>query len=146
MNSAAPAEVWRKSASLVEGEQERDSAHEMITDECAAEFLDHACQGEHRGQAWRSKRAQELLQEKPGLTQHSLHCAAACADLATLQAMLIQDRAAVEQLGGPRSWPPLLYLCNSRLGDHSGDALAAARLLLEAGADANAHFMAQGLC
>ena len=51
--------------------------------------------------------------------------------------------AAVNRRGGPRRWPPLLYVCYSRveLGDGAGAAIAAARVLLERGADPNAHFM-----
>ncbi|HET8761985.1 MAG TPA: ankyrin repeat domain-containing protein, partial [Gemmatimonadales bacterium] len=50
---------------------------------------------------------------------------------------------AVHQIGGPRNWPPLLYLCAARLpqpqaAEHS---VAIARLLLDLGADPNAFYL-----
>jgi hypothetical protein len=50
---------------------------------------------------------------------------------------------AVNALGGPHRWPPLLYLAYSRVG--TGDPLGVARLLLDAGADPNAGFLWEGL-
>ncbi|WP_053225858.1 ankyrin repeat domain-containing protein [Solirubrobacter soli] len=50
---------------------------------------------------------------------------------------------AVNALGGPHRWEPLLYVLYSRVP--GGDALAVARLLLEAGADPNAGYLWEGL-
>ena len=61
--------------------------------------------------------------------------------------MLADDPAAVDREGGPYQWPPLLYLCFSRIPDALPErsSLACARLLLEAGADPNAGFLWEGL-
>ena len=47
------------------------------------------------------------------------------------------------QPAGPRRWPPLLYLCYSRVTEQlpGADAIGSARLLIEHDADPNAHFM-----
>ena len=49
--------------------------------------------------------------------------------------------------GGPHRWPPLLYLCYSRIPDAVPErsSLDCARLLLEAGADPDAGFLWEGL-
>jgi len=54
------------------------------------------------------------------------------------------DRARVA--GGPQGWPPLLYLTYGRIdGRRDGETyLAAARALLDAGADPDAHFLDGG--
>lgn len=51
--------------------------------------------------------------------------------------------SAVNAAGGPHRWEPLVYLAYSRACDDG--ALEVARLLLEAGADANAGFLWDGL-
>jgi ankyrin repeat protein len=55
----------------------------------------------------------------------------------------LSSRLPVDTLGGPHRWAPLLYLAYSRVP--GGDALAVARLLLDAGADPNAGFLWEGL-
>lgn len=57
--------------------------------------------------------------------------------------MLDAQPEAVSEIGGPRRWPPILYLCSAR--PIGGDALERApdtlRLLLERGADPNAFYL-----
>ena len=61
--------------------------------------------------------------------------------------MLTDDPAAVEREGGPYQWPPLLYLCFSRIPDAVPErsGLACAGPLLGAGDNPNAGFFWEGL-
>ena len=52
-------------------------------------------------------------------------------------------RGELNASGGIRTWPPLLYLVNSRVLLDDADAVAAAGALLDAGADPNAYDLAQ---
>ena len=97
--------------------------------------------------AERWERASQLLAEHPGLARSSVHVAAAAADVAALDALLTADPSRATQEGGPYRWEPLLYLAYGRLdppGDEA-DTLAAARLLLDHGADPNAGYLWHGL-
>jgi hypothetical protein len=86
-------------------------------------------------------RAVALLAERPELSAASIHTAAAAGDEAAARAFLARDPELASQVGGPFGWEPLLYLAYSRLG---GDALPAARLLLDHGADPNAGYLWAG--
>ena len=90
-----------------------------------------------------------LLQSDGELTRRSISAAAAVADLGAISALLESDRALAEQRGGPRAWPPLLYLCYSTYRLHDGDAAArraqSGRALIAAGADVNAKGKEAGL-
>lgn len=92
-------------------------------------------------------RAARLLADQPDLVEKSVGVAAAAADPVALDHHLVADPEAARRPGGPFDWPPLLYLGYSRLGlaGPPGDAPAALRLLLDAGADPNAGFLWQGL-
>lgn len=91
--------------------------------------------------------AARLLGEHPDLVAGSVETAAAAADPVALGHHLADDPDAVRRSGGPFDWPPLLYLCYSRLGlaGAPGDAPAALQLLLAAGADPDAGYLWQGL-
>ncbi len=87
-------------------------------------------------------RAADLLAEDPALATATAGTLAACAEADLLAELLDRDRAAVSRETGPHRWPPLLYLCYSRLG--VGDPVATMRVLLAAGADPNAGFLWRG--
>ncbi|MBL8930624.1 MAG: hypothetical protein JNL54_10910 [Kineosporiaceae bacterium] len=87
--------------------------------------------------------AARLLSAHPDLPDRSTHAAAAAADPHVLAAHLREDPAAASREGGPFGWAPLLYLTYSRVSPV--DAVAAAEVLLDAGADVNAGFLWQGL-
>lgn len=101
-------------------------------------FIDHACL-RYNGddQAWRYARASQWLGELPALGR-DFHGALVAADVAMLQQYLQQDPALATRPGGPRNWPPLMYITYSRIEQNAAQAVAAARLLLDHGADPDA--------
>ena len=83
--------------------------------------------------------AAQLLADHPDLPSHNLFVAAACAAVAEVRRHLAGRQAAACVTGGPHGWSPLLYQAYAR---HNPDVelaatLETARLLLDAGADAN---------
>jgi ankyrin repeat protein len=121
------------------------------SDEQAAMLLDLAClqygirHGEdqysgHFDSPERRQRAARLLQRNPRLSEHSLHSAAVCGDLASARRLLKRNPEAASEPGGHRRWVPLLFLTYGRLPipAASDNALAMAKLLLDHGADPNA--------
>ncbi|HAA75167.1 TPA: hypothetical protein DCE37_08620 [Candidatus Latescibacteria bacterium] len=87
----------------------------------------------------RRERATRLLIETPDLTQLHVHAAAAAADVAPLNRHIEADPDCVNQLGGVRSWPPLMYLVYIRVFVDGSDPIGAMQALLEAGADSTFH-------
>lgn len=92
---------------------------------------------------WQS--AADLLTAHPDLTERHVWAAASAVDTGALSRHLRTDSARAQ--GGPFGWEPLMYLCYSRvsLGRTRDDLLAAARLLLDAGADPNAGYLWCGM-
>ena len=87
--------------------------------------------------------AARLLQRHPEIARENLLTAVVCGDIDRVEQILAERPAAASEFGGPRGWPPLLYLCNARLphaGAWSDNAVAIARLLLDRGADPNAYY------
>src|SRR4029453_18996627 len=70
-----------------------------------------------------------------------------CGDLESVQRILDAQPGAASEPGGPRAWPPLLYLCNARLevAAVQEHAVAIVRTLLAAGADPNARYILHGV-
>lgn len=87
--------------------------------------------------------ARAMLTADPPLAVASAFTMAACGRADDLAALLRDDPELVCQQGGPHRWEPLLYACYSRLG--TGDAVRTVRVLLDAGADADAGFLWRGL-
>ena len=83
----------------------------------------------------RRQRAARMLAETPRISAASPWAAAAAFDVEALR-RLTRDAESAAAPGGPRDWPPLLYLCFSRVPEDTPrrDAVAAAELLLAAGA------------
>ncbi len=121
--------------------------------ELVKEFLELAClnYGVRPGTAtWdqtfadrpeRHAAAARILARHPLITQASLHAAAAAGDAGAVRRWLSKRPESVNEPGGPHGWPPLLYLCFSRVpGPLSENAVIIARLLLEYGADPNVYF------
>ena len=87
----------------------------------------------------RREQAARMLSESPEITRASCHAAAAAFDVKALREHLSADSTAAGAASGPRDWPPLLYLCYSRIPEDPPrrDAVAALEVLLAAGADGN---------
>ena len=92
------------------------------------------------------KRAWAMLSADPALAQHDIWSAAAVGDAAMVGGFLDAGPDLVNRRGGYHDWEPLLYACYSRLDLPQRSTLAVARLLLERGADPNAHYMWGGQC
>ena len=109
----------------------------------AARFLDLACLTYGNDSTDRIDRAKRMLAHRPSLAAADAYTAAATGSVAALRRLLSEDSKRASRAGGPRKWPPLLYLCYSRVTEElaGADAIGAARLLLDHGADPNAHFM-----
>ena len=94
---------------------------------------------------WQS--AAELLAADPGLVDRSIWAAAAASDPVALAEHLARRPTLAGTGGGPFGWVPMMYLCYSRipLGRSTNDVLAAATLLLDAGADPNDGYLWCGM-
>ena len=108
-----------------------------------ARFLDLACLTYGNDSTDRVDRARRMLADRPSLAAADAYTAAATASVAALRRLLSEDSRRASRAGGPRGWPPLLYLCYSRVTEQlaGADTIGTARLLLDHGADPNAHFM-----
>lgn len=129
---------WSKLKRHIEAGQPDSSK----TEQRANYFLDLVClhygPDNSRG-AYNFQEAATVLKDYPEIAGHSPHTAAAIGDVQALRQMLAQDPALVDQKGGPFHWTPLMYAAYARLPGRS--SYAAGQLLLEAGADPNAHYM-----
>ena len=122
---------WMQLTSEVELRQLRSSTLQ----ERAERFIRHACLS-YRGddQPWRFERAAEWLRQLPDLSVGNFYCALAAADLQSVTNFLREDSMLARRNGGPRDWPPLMYLTYSRLEQNKEHSLAVAKMLLEHGA------------
>lgn len=82
--------------------------------------------------------ARRILDRYPALARDSLFTAAACGDIVEVRARLARDPAGATRTGNPRTWTALTHVTYGRVD--AQNAVAIARLLLEAGADPNAGF------
>jgi ankyrin repeat protein len=103
-------------------------------------FIQHACL-RYNGddQAWRYRRATAWLREMPQLARGDFYCALAAADLAIVRDFLRRDPTLAQRNGGPRDWPPLMYVTYSRVEQNPEQAVAVAKLLLESGASPDSY-------
>lgn len=84
-----------------------------------------------------------MLNRHPEIAHDSIFTAVVCGDLQIVARMLSERPAAAAEIGGPRGWPPLLYLCSARLaksGAWSDNAQAIAQMLLDRGADPSPYY------
>ena len=102
--------------------------------EQAERFINHAClRYDGDDQAWRYQRASEWLRQLPELSRADFYCALVAADLEAVRDFLRRDPMLALRSGGPRSWPPLMYVTYSRAEQNKEHAVAVAKLLLELG-------------
>jgi len=108
--------------------------------ERAAELVRAACSGDMR-------KASMLLGAEPALETFDLHTACVCGASEHVERLLQRDASLATRAGGPLGRAPILDACFSRfLRSDAGRAagiVRVVRLLLDHGADANAHFFLQ---
>jgi ankyrin repeat protein len=103
-------------------------------------FIRHACLSYNGDdQPWRFERAGEWLRHLPDLSRGDFYCAVAAADLQAVTAFLRGDPTLAQRNGGPREWPPLMYLTYSRVEESKEHSVAVAKLLLELGASPDSY-------
>jgi ankyrin repeat protein len=106
----------------------------------AERFINHAClRYDGDDQAWRYQRASEWLRQLPELVHADLYCALVAADLEVVRDLLRRDPTLALRNGGPRDWPPLMYVTYSRVEQNKEQAVAVAKLLLELGASPDSY-------
>jgi hypothetical protein len=107
----------------------------------AARFLSLACltYADDGPDRWRE--AEELVRRHPDLPAREVHVAAATGDVPALTDLLSADPGLADART-PEGWTPLMCLTYARVPQ--GDPYGAARLLLEAGADAEAGVLLGG--
>lgn len=111
-----------------------------------ARFLEKACLDWRTGGPARTRAMHEagrMLAANPRIAGTNIFTAVVCGEADAVAAMLEREPALAVEIGGPRGWPPLLYLCDARLPSPwpANRAVDVARLLLDHGADANAFYL-----
>ena len=115
-------------------------------DERVAAFLRMACLDWTVGGSDRMRQTHavaRLIRRHPELARANIHTAVACGEVEEVEHILAARPSEAGERGGPRAWPPLLYLCNARFpkpGRWSDNSVAMARMLLDRGADPNAYY------
>lgn len=115
-------------------------------DELVAEFLRKACLDWRVSGSQRTMWTQDagrLLDRHPELARANIYAAVVSGELEEVRRILDARPGAASEIGGPRSWPPVLYLCSARLpqAKASEHSVEIARLLLDHGADPNAFYL-----
>jgi len=95
----------------------------------------------------RFARAADMLTAATELPNETVWAAAAAADPDAIGRHLRADAALADVNGGPLRWTPLMYLCYSRATPtrSCGETIAAATLLLDAGADPDTGYLWRGM-
>ncbi|HKP57698.1 MAG TPA: ankyrin repeat domain-containing protein [Polyangiales bacterium] len=111
----------------------------LTSAESVREYLRCACLS-YTNDDWPSKwrRAERLRERRPELARADIHTAAVSGELERVRELLRTNPALASARGGSQHWPPLLFVCYGRVQNPA--ALDVARLLLDTGADPNAHF------
>ena len=117
-----------------------DAEHERVADFLRMACLDWRVSGSMR--AVRMRDAGRLLERHPEIARANIYTAVVSGEVEEVRRILEAQPSAASAIGGPRGWPPLLYLCAARLpqpetGEH---AVEIGRLLLDHGADPNAFY------
>src|SRR5262249_1053987 len=112
--------------------------------ERVASFLQMACLDWRVGGPQRAIHlfaAGRILKRHPEIAGDGIYTAVVCGEGEEVERILAERPQAASEPGGPRGWPPLLYLCNARLplAADGDNAVAVARALLDRGADPNAY-------
>ena len=121
----------------VVGKSDADRATAFLRMAC----LDWAVGGParlHNGHA-----AARLLARHPEIARFHFLTSVVCGDADAVDRALAERPALAVERIGPRGWPPILYVCSTRLpsaGPWSENAVRIARALLDRGADPNAYY------
>ncbi|HET8634459.1 MAG TPA: ankyrin repeat domain-containing protein [Gemmatimonadales bacterium] len=142
----AEAEGKVEALSVLRQYEAQRAAREDDPETRASRFLQMACLDWRVGGAERAARtadAGRLLARYPEIARANVYTAVACGELDEVRRMLEARPGAVHEIGGPRNWSPLLYLCAARLPQPRAEeqSVEIARLLLDHGADPNAFYL-----
>ena len=119
-----------------------------VPSDSSAAFLEFACWDHHihgRGDHRKADlAAQRLLAQHPEIGRESIYTAVVCGEIVDVRRRIAADPRAAREIGGPRGWTPLLYLCFTRFTHQPtlDNAVAIGRLLLDNGANPNDFYMA----
>jgi ankyrin repeat protein len=133
---------------LIERAATARSADDQRRAQQVVAFLRSACWDEQvHGKAthrMHDHAAARLLAADPRLAHESLYTAIVCGDLQNVARSLALRPEAAHLRGGARGWTPMLYMAYTRFSHPAthANALAIARLLLDAGANPNDFYMA----
>ena len=133
--------LWSIGAEFATGGHLARSAAERTAAFLRMACLDWAVGGPDR--ARHAHAATRLLARYPDIASAGIWTAVVCGEVGEVERLLAANPAAASQKGGPRGWPPLLYLCSARLarpGAWSDNAVTIARSLLDRGADPNVYY------
>lgn len=87
------------------------------------------------------RRARAILEDDASLADRDIHHAAAVGNVGAVRNFLDGDPSLINLRGGFFDWEPLLYACYSRLNLAGRSTFEVAKLLLERGANVDAHYM-----
>ena len=116
---------------------------ETTPDSLSAEdqFLRNACLVySYEDSPSRRQQAMKMLEADPGLELASIYTACCIGNVDEVRRLLEANPQLLEQRGGVFDWEPLLYACYSRIELPERSTLEVARLLLDRGANPNAHY------
>jgi len=88
-------------------------------------------------------RARRLLATYPDIAQYSFYTALVANNASAVSKYLDSDPTLARTTGGPLTWPPLLYVTYSRIGESktTRNSLSIAKQLLDHGADPDSHVL-----
>lgn len=89
------------------------------------------------------QRARKLYAAYPEIAETNFYSALVANNASVVSNYLGSDNTLAKTPGGPFSWPPLLYLTYSRIGDpeHTQQSVLILKQLLDCGAEPNSHVM-----
>ena len=93
----------------------------------------------------RRKLAYDMLRQDPDLESRSLYSACTVGNVALVEQLLDDNPEVIDQRGGYFDWEPLLYACYSRIDLPNRSTSDVIRLLIDRGANPNAHYRWGGI-